>query len=387
MNKNSRLSNTFIFIYLTISIAVGLQIGGTNWDIIWHGINDIDNFLTPPHVVLYSGVLLVIILNIIGIYTWYKNQISLFQTNKNQLIDLSLLKKIPSGLKLSITGSLLEISSGFFDSWWHSNFGFDGLLSPSHLMIGTGMMIAILGVLVGLNQNKFIYYTLPRQKKLFNITLIITYAVLWMVFINISFMFTLPYSEGQFFNFNPDPVLAIIASIVITPIITIGIFLHALKSLDNRFIFSSITGVFMVMQIFSTIVSNGHFVSLLPLYALNIIPAVICDIILNYNKKRLPKKEYDQKHLQKVNIIPFIIMSIFFVTLYFPWTVNIYKIHYGINDDTFQSIQTFNKLLSIFILPILIPSTILVSFITITIFNRLSLKINSQTLTSNKQQV
>lgn len=202
MHNGSQLSNSFIIIYFTISIAIALQIGGTNWDIIWHGINDIDNFLTPPHLVLYSGVLLVILLNIIGIYIWHKNQISNLQRSDNQLINFNFVRSIPTGLKLSITGSLLEISSGFFDSWWHSNFGFDGLLSPSHLMIGTGMMIAILGVLVGINRDRFIY-SLHRQKKLLKITKVITYSVLWMVFINISFMFTLPYSEGQVFNFNP----------------------------------------------------------------------------------------------------------------------------------------------------------------------------------------
>ncbi len=385
MHNGSQLSNSFIIIYFTISIAIALQIGGTNWDIIWHGINDIDNFLTPPHLVLYSGVLLVILLNIIGIYIWHKNQISNLQRSDNQLINFNFVRSIPTGLKLSITGSLLEISSGFFDSWWHSNFGFDGLLSPSHLMIGTGMMIAILGVLVGINRDRFIY-SLHRQKKLLKITKVITYSVLWMVFINISFMFTLPYSEGQVFNFNPDPLLAIITSIIVMPIITIGIFFHALRTLEGRFIFSSITGIFMIIQSISSIISNQHFASLLPLYILNIIPAVICDIILNYNKKRISKVSHYKKYFQIFNIIPFIIIPVFLVTLYFPWSVNIYKIQYGINEDTFQSVDTFNKLFSVFILPILIPSTILVSFSTIMILNKLSSKkLSYQIATDNRQ--
>ncbi|NOJ30062.1 MAG: hypothetical protein DA328_07840, partial [Nitrososphaeraceae archaeon] len=200
MNKVSRLSDFFIIIYFTISLGVALQIGGTNWDIIWHGVNDIDSFLTPPHIVLYSGVLLVIILNILGIYFWYNDQAVSLKINNNQIFSLKF-KNIPAGLKLSIIGSLFEISSGFFDSWWHSNFGFDGLLSPPHLIIGTGMLISIIGVFVGINHYK-IMYPLQTQKKIFKITSTITYAVLWMVSINITFMFTLPYSEGQFFNFN-----------------------------------------------------------------------------------------------------------------------------------------------------------------------------------------
>ena len=31
-------------------------------------------------------------------------------------------------------GPIIEIFSGGFDSWWHYNFGFDGLLSPPHLL-------------------------------------------------------------------------------------------------------------------------------------------------------------------------------------------------------------------------------------------------------------
>lgn len=383
MNKVSRLSDFFIIIYFTISLGVALQIGGTNWDIIWHGVNDIDSFLTPPHIVLYSGVLLVIILNILGIYFWYNDQAVSLKINNNQIFSLKF-KNIPAGLKLSIIGSLFEISSGFFDSWWHSNFGFDGLLSPPHLIIGTGMLISIIGVFVGINHYK-IMYPLQTQKKIFKITSTITYAVLWMVSINITFMFTLPYSEGQFFNFNPDSLLAIITSVIITPVITIGIFLHALKTLESRFIFSSITGSFMIIQIASTIVSNEYFTSLLPFYILNILPALVCDFIVNYNKKRYCSNKYVKKKLHNGNIVLFIIMPIFLVTLYFPWTVNIYKIYYEIEDDTFESIHTFNELLPIFILPILIPATILVSLIILIAFNQLSSKTYSKTLANNKQ--
>ena len=49
-----------LFIYFLFTIGVSLQIGGANWDIIWHGSKNVESFLTPPHAVIYSGVVLTI---------------------------------------------------------------------------------------------------------------------------------------------------------------------------------------------------------------------------------------------------------------------------------------------------------------------------------------
>ena len=47
-------------IYFLISIGVSLQISGSNWDIVWHGVGNVETFFTPPHSVIYSGVALAI---------------------------------------------------------------------------------------------------------------------------------------------------------------------------------------------------------------------------------------------------------------------------------------------------------------------------------------
>src|SRR6187551_1256652 len=47
-------------IYALISIGVSLQISGSNWDIVWHGVGNVETFFTPPHSVIYSGVALAI---------------------------------------------------------------------------------------------------------------------------------------------------------------------------------------------------------------------------------------------------------------------------------------------------------------------------------------
>src|ERR671919_1312480 len=61
------LTTRLTIVYFGVSIGIALQIGAANWDIIWHGITDVESFLTPPHTVLYSGVALTIGSIFIGI--------------------------------------------------------------------------------------------------------------------------------------------------------------------------------------------------------------------------------------------------------------------------------------------------------------------------------
>jgi hypothetical protein len=45
-------------IYFLLSVGVSLQISGSNWDIVWHGVGNVETFFTPPHLVIYFGVAL-----------------------------------------------------------------------------------------------------------------------------------------------------------------------------------------------------------------------------------------------------------------------------------------------------------------------------------------
>jgi hypothetical protein len=56
--KKTKSSNISLLLYFLISVGVALQIGGANWDIVWHGSKDVESFLTPPHSVIYTGVAL-----------------------------------------------------------------------------------------------------------------------------------------------------------------------------------------------------------------------------------------------------------------------------------------------------------------------------------------
>ena len=339
--KSKGKSDSAILLYFVISLAVALQVSGANWDVIWHGIVNVESFFTPPHVVIYSGVAIALIATIAGL------AVSLRETHKTAHKLKSYLRKIPSPLKLIIIGCLVELFSGQFDNWWHSNFGFDGLLSPPHLLLISGMTMCIFGSLYGVRSNY-------SGSKLHTISLLFAYSVLWMVVINFVFMFTLPFSKGLYFNFNPNPVVALVIGSTLLPLFTCLIFMSAIKNIKSKFRLTGITALLMAMQSVSTIFSNVYFPPILPIYLMNLIPAVVMDLFI------LDKENANYNSSKNV-LVASITMAVFAITLFFPWSVNIYKVYFSIDLDTFESISLFNKLLTPFILPVLVPVSIGVS--------------------------
>ncbi len=87
---------------------------------------------------------------------------------------------------------------------------------------------------------------------------------------------------------------------------------------------------------------------------MNIIPALVMDLFI------LDKENANYNSSKNV-LVASITMAVFAITLFFPWSVNIYKVYFGIDLDTFESISLFNKLLTPFILPVLVPISIGVS--------------------------
>jgi len=376
-------------------------VGGANWDIIWHGIVNVESFFTPPHTVIYSGVALAIIAILVGIiksiksnsHLRYHQQQQQQQGKQSSSFSLKLLLSyIPFPLRLAAAGSLMQLFSGRFDYWWHSNFGFDGLLSPPHFLLVVGMVMSILGALIGIYNLKNltttttttsssevrIQETKERNKNshFINISFLFAYAIFWMVAVNTVFMFTLPYSKGQYFDFNPDPFAAIITASLLIPLITGMIFFIVTRTNKTPFMFTLITAFFMVIQSTATIISNTYFVTLYPLYLLNILSALAADVIvLQYGRRRKAKETTEIKSSKITitatttntatyrSIIAPAIVSIFFITLFFPWSVNVYKTYFGIHLNTFGSVSIFGQLLWTIIIPVIMPIAAVMSIV------------------------
>jgi hypothetical protein len=352
--SSSLSSSTFLWIYFLVAIGVALQVGAANWDIIWHGVVNVESFFTPPHTVLYSGVGLSLIATIAGIIFSIRQKTSLRG-------PFSIYYKIPNPLKLIALGCLVEVFSGQFDNWWHANFGFDGLLSPPHLMLISGMLLSILGALIGTHFTEI-------HKKFKILSEMICYGILWMIIINFVFMFTLPFSEGQYFDFNPSPAAALVLGSTLPAIFTAIVF-YSLQDLPFPFRMTVVTATLMTIQSSATITSNNYFLGLFPLYLLNILIPLSLDIISIYIQKNnnLIGRFLNKEHRR---IIFSIAISFFFITFYFPWSVNMFKSFFGIDLITFESVLIFEQLLWKFIIPVLMPVSFVSAYVGILIWKK-----------------
>ncbi|HJY09925.1 MAG TPA: hypothetical protein VJ250_03180 [Nitrososphaeraceae archaeon] len=362
-------------IYFLISIGVSLQISGSNWDIVWHGVRNVETFFTPPHSVIYLGVALAIGSVITGIIqAGFRIRQQKNYATRFVVLTPSLL---PSSLRLAAVGCALQLTAGPFDFLWHSLFGFDGLLSPPHSVLAVGMLMTALGALIGI----YAHYSNPRSvvndarslSSIFSrLSLIIGFAVFLMVAIGMVLMFTLPFSKGQYFDFNPDPLAALVATSVSIPFILGTCLFIAVRitssPTSNRipFIFTFIVAVTMTIQSTTTITSNSYFAFLFPVYLLNIIPALIADILVfRYSQKKksdsLLSSKMDDNKAKKWCLFATVLVSIFYITLYFPWTVDVFGGYF----EPPSSLRTEQ-----FLVHLLIP-TILPSVIPVSIFSSL----------------
>lgn len=379
-------------IYFLISVGVALQISGSNWDIVWHGIGNVETFFTPPHSVIYSGVVLVIGSVVVGIiHTTKISQQKNIPSTRNifGLLTVSL----PLPIKLAIIGCTLQLTAGPFDFWWHNQFGFDGLLSPPHSVLATGMLMAALGALIG------IYYHYRGQNNnstscsIFSgLSLILAFAVFLLVGVGMVLMFTLPFSKGQYFDFNPNPVTAVVAASTFIPFIIglclfVAVKISAFSTNNKRipFMLTSIIAVIMIIQSTTTITSNSYFAWLFPLYLLNILPAIVADILIySYLQKKkneisitssLSSSSYSAQSFSsnskvvnpnnntttiKLCLIASMIVSIFYATLFFPWTIDVYGGYFK-PPNTLRTEEFFVQLLIPVILPIAVPVSVLSS--------------------------
>ena len=133
-----RSESMFLLGNVLTSFGILLVIVGGSWDITNHLLNKPETFFSPPHALIYFGVMISLIGVIFSFIGW-----------KN----LSLLKNsyfLP--LKINLSGIILLVGAGPFDFLWHSNFGLDGFLSPPHLTLMFGMFLCSISGTIGISR-------------------------------------------------------------------------------------------------------------------------------------------------------------------------------------------------------------------------------------------
>ena len=274
---------------ILISLGVLLTSSSASWDITNHLINKPETFFSTPHLLLYTGVGVAAL----GSAIMFVGKRSFANQGKF---------KLP--MRLVIIGISMVVIAGPFDYNWHVAFGLDGLLSPSHFILTFGLFLASIGALSGLvfarnysplltsqkGGNQIEQEGKPKQSVVLlgmdNLLSVIGILPLWLTATGLLYMFSLPFSDTQSFDFNPDPTFAAIFATIGFPLL-LSTILYLSYGLNYRFGILSITGAaFLLISILTTIIPNEFLVPTISFYFLSIIPFVVADTILSFSKTK-----------------------------------------------------------------------------------------------------
>jgi hypothetical protein len=276
MMLNNRIGSLFRFCPMTVSVSVlilatvgvFIQTEGASWDVMSHLLRRPETFFTPSHTMLYTGVGLLTIAATISVYLLRKN-------GKEIRIE-----SFSTALKLLIIGSAVSLVAGPSDYLWHQTFGVDGLLSPTHLTLVTGMLINSIAVVLGLARI-IVHLPIVRQRILVKAAMVPAFAAMWLTMIWYVYMFALPLSDGQHFNFNLNPIHEIIISIIALPTIGSVIFVTASRTIGGFGSATAVTALLLVMNSFANIMPSSQLMPFISWYLMLIVPAVLADLIIN----------------------------------------------------------------------------------------------------------
>jgi hypothetical protein len=368
LNSKIFLQNIFELYLLIFSLAtLGsiMQISGTSWDVTSHLMDEPETFFTPSHTLLYSGIGLIIIATVLITYIYIKNKHSI--TNRPSKLSFYLL----------LIGSVICIISGPGDYLWHQIFGIDGLLSPTHISLMTGILITSIGVVIGLARIKISDTKINSKLEILrNIVLIPAFAASWFTIIWYVYFFSLPFSNGERFNFNPDPYLASTIATLFLPLFGSMIFFIASNTISKFGAVTAIGGLVIFINLFANIIPTGGilFPSILWYFPLSFIPIIIADFLTNNFTFR--KIKYKEKSINK--IIAAVLLGAGFYVFNYPLIVWAYAI--PLNMSLFinnQELPLMSQLISNFTttLPIMliisIPAGAIMSVIGYLITNKM----------------
>jgi hypothetical protein len=289
----------FIIGCVLVSLGILLAGSGGSWDITNHLLNKPETFFAPPHAVLYSGVAT----SIVG-------AVMLFLASRT-------FENVVLPAKLAVAGVGLLVTAGPVDFAWHSAFGLDGLLSPPHFVLVSGMVLSSLGALAGMVHYSRITSRRDEPVRLRPLFIIIGILPLWLSLSGVIDMLTLPFSKTDYFNFDPDRTFAVAFASIGFPLVVAACLCASSVLVGRRFGALSMTGAaFVTISVLTSIIPSEALWPTIPFYMLNIIPIVAADAILSYRywrPFRIP--------LYAAGAIA----GLIFFTLYFPLITHTYN--------------------------------------------------------------
>jgi hypothetical protein len=251
--------------YVLVSLGMLLAAAGGSWDITNHLLNKPETFFAPPHAVLYSGAASAVV-----------GAVLVFSASKSSGAAGG---KMIWPVKLVIAGVVMLIGAAPVDFGWHSAFGLDGLLSPPHFVLVSGMVIGSAGTLAGLAQS---------TRRLPSVLIAIAILPIWLAASGMIDMFSLPFSETAYFNFNPHPILGVTVATLTFPFLISACLIGSSILARKRFGVLSMAGVaFIMIGVLTSIVPNSALTPTIPFYLSSIIPIVAADALLAFSRSRV----------------------------------------------------------------------------------------------------
>lgn len=134
--RHDRLTATEAVIAL---LAGGAGLFGTYWDDSWHTDRGRDDLVSPPHLLLYAGVLLGV-----GVAAAWAVRAARSRGWRHAL-------RTPGGPRTAFVGGFAVLVSAPIDELWHTTYGRDAVLwSPPHLLAVAGSAALTVGLVMGL---------------------------------------------------------------------------------------------------------------------------------------------------------------------------------------------------------------------------------------------
>jgi hypothetical protein len=329
-----------------VSLGILLTASSGSWDITNHLLNRPETFFSPPHAGLYSGVVLILF----GSLMTYR-----YHRHSSKIPDNNNRKSLPTYLRLVLVGIVMLILAGPLDFAWHTAFGLDGLLSPPHAVLTIGMVLCSIGAFLGLiskntyygrlktktdietmnNKDKYSIVELKNTSSNNTITtynkgsslyVIISITAIWITVSGIIHMVSLPFSDTDFFKFNPNPILAGLIATLCLPFL-VSFILFTSWAITKKFGVLSATGmIFIFINLVTTILPNENLVPTIPFYLLNVIPIVVIDLLLSLPALGISLlMSLSQTRKKIVNVLVGIILGLTFFMLYFPLITHTYN--------------------------------------------------------------
>lgn len=138
LSRKERIAHV-ISVLATFGTFIVLM-GGV-WDSSSHELRIPDTFWTVQHITIYTGASIVALSAIIGVMVMVKGG--------NE--------RIHGAIMIILVGAVAQLLGGYLDYNFHEKYGIDGLVTPSHLTVETGLLLSSIGGLIIMSKVKNSY--------------------------------------------------------------------------------------------------------------------------------------------------------------------------------------------------------------------------------------